>query len=55
MRIFNVYYPTRAIVLLLGEVLIVAGSFLLATLLVLGPDTYLVLNFEFGGLKILVL
>ena len=52
-RLFNVYYPTRTIVLLLCEALIVSGSFLLAALLMLGPDTYLVLNYEYGALKIL--
>jgi sugar transferase (PEP-CTERM system associated) len=52
-RLFNVYYPTRTIVLLLCEALIVSGSFLLAALLMLGPDTYLVLNYEFGALKII--
>src|SRR5277367_196474 len=52
-RLFNVYYPTRTIVLLLCEALIVSGCFLLATVLLQGPDTYLVLNYEYGGLKIL--
>src|SRR5579871_3699504 len=51
-RLFNVYYPTRTIVLLLCETLIVSGSFLLATAMMLGPDTYLVLNYEYGALKI---
>ncbi len=51
-RLFNVYYPTRTIVLLLCEALIVSGSFLLATVMKLGPDTYLVLNYEYGALKI---
>jgi sugar transferase (PEP-CTERM system associated) len=54
-RLFNVYYPTRTIVLLLCEALIVSGCFLLATVLLLGPDTYLVLNYENGGLKIAAL
>ena len=54
-RLFNVYYPTRTIVLLLCEALIVSGCFLLATVLLLGPDTYLVLNYEYGGLKIFAL
>ncbi|MCU1322097.1 MAG: exopolysaccharide biosynthesis polyprenyl glycosylphosphotransferase [Acidobacteriaceae bacterium] len=52
-RLFNVYYPTRTIVLLLCEALIVSGSFLLATVLLVGPDTYLVLNYEYGAAKIL--
>ncbi len=52
-RLFNVYYPTRTIVLLICEGLIVSGCFLLATLLLAGPDTSLVLNYEYGGWKIL--
>ena len=52
-RLFNVYYPTRTIVLLLCEALIVGGCFLLATAVMAGPDTYLILNYEYGGLKIL--
>lgn len=51
-RLFNVYYPTRTLVLLLCEALLVSGSFLLATALCLGPDTYLVLNYEYGAVKI---
>ena len=54
-RLFNVYYPTRTIVLLLCEALIIGGCFLLATLLIVGPDSYLVLNFEYGWLKIAAL
>ncbi len=54
-RLFNVYYPTRTIVLLLCEALIISGSFLFATLVMVGPDTYLVLNYEYGALKILAL
>ena len=52
-RLFNVYYPTRTIVLLLCEALIVSGCFLLATALMKGADTSLVLNYEYGGWKIL--
>lgn len=51
-RLFNVYYPTRTIVLLLCEALIIGGCFLLATAIVAGPDTYLILNFEYGWIKI---
>ena len=54
-RLFNVYYPTRTIVLLVTEGLIVSGSFLLATTFILGPDTYIALNYEYGGLKIVTL
>lgn len=52
-RLFNVYYPTRTIVLLLCEALIVSGSFFLAAFILLGlPDAYLALNYEGGALKI---
>jgi sugar transferase (PEP-CTERM system associated) len=54
-RLFNVYYPTRTIVLLLCEALIIGGCFLLATVLIAGPDSYLVLNFEYGWVKIAAL
>ncbi|MCL2660126.1 MAG: TIGR03013 family PEP-CTERM/XrtA system glycosyltransferase [Acidobacteriaceae bacterium] len=53
-RLFNVYYPTRTVVLLLCEALLVSGSFLLATILCLGLDnTYFALNYEYGIYKIL--
>ena len=51
-RLFNVYYSTRTLVLLLCEVLLVGGSFLLATMYLIGPDTYIVLIYENGLLKI---
>jgi len=54
-RLFNVYYSTRTIILLMCEGLIVSGSFLLATKLILGPDTYICLNYEYGVLKIAAL
>ena len=54
-RLFNVYYPTRTIVLLITEAIIVSGCFLLATTFVLGPDTYIALNYEYGALKIITL
>lgn len=54
-RLFNVYYPTRTIVLLMCEALIIGGCFLLATIIITGPDTYLVLNYEYGWLKIISL
>jgi sugar transferase (PEP-CTERM system associated) len=52
-RLFNVYYPVRTLVLAGGEAIIVCASFLLATLFRLGPDSYLVLNYENGYYKIL--
>ena len=51
-RILNVYYPTRTLVLFLCEALLVVGSFLLATVYVVGPDTYIALIYENGLLKI---
>ena len=52
-RLFNVYYPTRTLMLLLCEALLVAGVFLLATTYQIGPDTYIALIYENGILKIL--
>ncbi len=54
-RIFNVYYSTRTVVRLLGEVPLVAGSFLLAAFLLLGPDPWIPLLYEGGLLKIAAL
>ncbi|HZY64207.1 MAG TPA: TIGR03013 family XrtA/PEP-CTERM system glycosyltransferase [Edaphobacter sp.] len=54
-RLFNVYYPTRTIVLLLCEALIIGACFLLATVILTGPDTTLVLNYEYGWIKIFIL
>ena len=51
-RFLNVYYPTRAVALLLGETSLVLGCFLLACQLMLGPDLALVLIYEDGFLKI---
>ena len=52
-RLFKVYYPTRILVLVVGEGIIVCTSFLLAALIRLGQDTFLVLNYEYGFQKIL--
>src|ERR1035438_5546322 len=51
-RLFNVYYPTRTLVLLLCEALLVCGSFLVATAYLIGPDTYIALIYENGSMKI---
>jgi sugar transferase (PEP-CTERM system associated) len=51
-RLFQVYYPTRTIVLLVTEAMIVSGSFLIATILVLGGDALLTLGQRYGGMKI---
>ena len=52
-RLFNVYYPVRTLVLLIGEALIIWTSFLLGAVFELREDSYLVLNYEGGYLKIL--
>jgi sugar transferase (PEP-CTERM system associated) len=51
-RILNVYYPARTLLLLVCEALIVCGSFLLATTYIIGQDTYFTLIYENGLLKI---
>jgi sugar transferase (PEP-CTERM system associated) len=51
-RLFNVYYPTRMLVLFLCEALLVGGSFLLAATWLMGPDVYIALIYENGLLKI---
>jgi sugar transferase (PEP-CTERM system associated) len=51
-RIFNVYYPTRAVVKLLSEILLVWGSLMLATFHFAGPDAYIALVYENGFIKI---
>ena len=51
-RFLHVYYPTRTVVLLLSEAILISGCFLLATAAILGPDAYLALNYEQGYVKI---
>jgi sugar transferase (PEP-CTERM system associated) len=51
-RLFNVYYPIRTLVLLIGEALIVWTSFLLGVVLVRQQDTYIALFYEHGFYKI---
>jgi sugar transferase (PEP-CTERM system associated) len=47
-RLFNVYYPTRVLILLAGEGLLVCTSFILAAYVRFGRDAGLFLNFEGG-------
>lgn len=54
-RLFNVYYSTRAVIRVLGEVVIVASSFLLAAIFLSGPDPWIPLLYENGLLKIAAL
>lgn len=52
-RLFNVYYPARTLVLIAGEAVVVCLSFLVAVVVRLGPDSYIKLNYEGGYLKVL--
>jgi sugar transferase (PEP-CTERM system associated) len=52
-RLFNVYYPTRTLLLLLCEAFLVSGVLLLTATYQIGPDTYIALIYENGILKIL--
>ena len=52
-RLFNVYYPTRTLALLICEALLVSGVLLLTASYQIGPDTYIALIYENGIVKIL--
>ena len=52
-RLFNVYYPVRTLVLLIGEALIIGTSLLMGAMYANWEDSYLVLVQEHGYLKIL--
>ncbi len=54
-RLFNVYYPVRTLVLLIGEALIVSTSFLLGAWWESREDFYLVLIDERGYIRILLI
>ncbi len=47
-RLFSVYYPTRVLLLLVGEGVLVFAAFALAVLVRYRDDTYLYLNYEGG-------
>lgn len=53
-RLFNVYYPIRTLVLLGGEALLVWTSFLIAAVVRHPEDSYVMLNYEGGYFKILI-
>jgi sugar transferase (PEP-CTERM system associated) len=53
-RLFNVYYPIRTLVLLGGEALLVWASFLIAAVVRHPEDSYVMLNYEGGYFKILI-
>jgi sugar transferase (PEP-CTERM system associated) len=52
-RLFKVYYPLRTLVLLVGEAMIVWLSFVMGTMLQNRDDSWLLLNVEYGYVKIL--
>jgi hypothetical protein len=54
-KLLNVYYPTRTVVLILCEAFIVCGSFVLASAIVLGGQTFSVLGHDHGIMKIAAL
>jgi sugar transferase (PEP-CTERM system associated) len=54
-RLFNVYYPIRTLVLLVGEALIVGTSLLLGVVWASWPDNYLALVAEYDGVKIVAI
>ena len=51
-RLFNVYYPVRALLLLAVETMVVFSSFLLGMMLAFPDDRYIVLNYEFSCLLV---
>lgn len=51
-RLFNVYYPIRTVILMVGEAIVVWTSFLIGAVYELREDSYLVLNYEYGYYKI---
>ena len=53
-RLFNVYYPVRALLLLIGEAVIVWASFFLGARWFYGDESFIVLNYQYGHLKILI-
>lgn len=52
-RLFNIYVPTRLLILVITEPLIICGSFLLAVVFCLGHDSLVVLNYQYGLYKVL--
>jgi exopolysaccharide biosynthesis polyprenyl glycosylphosphotransferase len=53
-RIFNAYFPSRALLVCLAETILVASSFIVITIVFLGPDSDLFLVYEGGLAKILL-
>jgi len=53
-RLFNIYYPVRTLVLVMGEALMVLTSLFLGLILQFREESYFVLNFQYGYYKILI-
>jgi sugar transferase (PEP-CTERM system associated) len=53
-RLFNVYYPLRTLVLLVVETVVVFASFLVGMLLAFPDEAYIVLNYQYGYVRILI-
>ena len=54
-RLFSLYVPSRTLLLLGGEAMVVCASFLLAIEIRFGQDATLVLNYQYGLIKILAI
>lgn len=54
-RLFQIYYPVRTLVLLCGELTLLFASFVAATVIQLGADSELTLRYENGLQKLLVI
>ena len=54
-RLFQVYYPVRTLVLLGGELMLLFASFVAATIIRLGADSELTLRYENGLQKLLII
>ena len=51
-RVFNVYFPVRTVVLLVGEAIIISAAFLLSALIQFGSNFTLVVAYENGAARI---
>jgi sugar transferase (PEP-CTERM system associated) len=54
-RLFQIYYPVRTLVLLCGELTLLFASFVAATVIQLGADSELTLRYENGLQKLLII
>src|SRR5271169_6489648 len=54
-RLFNVYYPRRILILLASDLFLVCASLLLGILLNYGHDSFVVLTYKHGLEKVVVI